>query len=452
MARDDRVSDVTMIAAALLIALAGAGGKCSDKRRAQPVQESGAAEAQRSAPAQAPEEEEAPRAAAQKEVVRDDLEGGPYPALLMVQSQFLERDGKPVPGPARLDIVRRTPDGWREVVVEDPESNVFHKAVAFTMPDGREGVLTIGAMKAMLKFWWWDEDQWKSETLWEVSFGGKFDRLRDMELGDVNGDGEDEIVVATHDQGVVAVVSREGDAWKVDEIDRVADTFVHEIEIGDVDGDGKPTIFATPSKPNKVGQSQSGKVIRFDHDGEGYVKSVVESWDERHVKEILAADLDGDGTATLFAVVEAELEKIAGMTRIEEPVEVRRFDFSGDEPTSRVIGTIEDAQTRFLTFGDVEDDGEQELVAAAMKTGLWILRPGEQGQWTTENFEEESSGYEHSTVFADLDGDGAQEIYVAADDQKTLNRYVWEDGELVKQTVVELPSDVITWNLMPARI
>jgi hypothetical protein len=382
-------------------------------------------------------------------VRRDALEGGPHPALLVVQSQFFKVDGKPRPGPARLDIVRKTPDGWQEVVVEDPDSNVFHKAMAFDAGRGRKGLVTVGAMKAMLKLWWY-EAGWKSETIWETSFGGKFDRLRDIEIGDVNADGKDELVIATHDQGVIAVVSVDGEGWKVDEVDRSTDTFVHEIEIGDVDGDGKKEFFATPSMPNVVGKSQSGEVVQFRWNGEKFERSVVEHYESRHVKEILAADLDGDGKATLFSVVEAELRKMAGVSRIEKPVEVREFTFDAGKASSRIIATIEDAQCRFLTWGDVDGDGKSEMVAAAMKTGLWLLRPGSGGGWSVENFDEESSGYEHSAIIADLDGDGRNEIYVAADDQKQLNRYVWRDGRLEKETIAPLPDDVITWNLMPA--
>jgi hypothetical protein len=40
------------------------------------------------------------------------------------------------------------------------------------------------------------------------------------------------------------------------------------------------------------------------------------------------------------------------------------------------IATISDATCRCLTAGDVDGDGRKELVAAAHKSGLWLLRPG----------------------------------------------------------------------------
>jgi hypothetical protein len=74
-----------------------------------------------------PEKRAAPPAAP---AVREPLAGGPYPALLLTQAQFVEQVGAdgtkgPVPGPARLVIMRATGDGWQAVTLEDPESNTF---------------------------------------------------------------------------------------------------------------------------------------------------------------------------------------------------------------------------------------------------------------------------------------------------------------------------------------
>ena len=53
---------------------------------------------------------------------REPLEGGPYPALLVTQAQFTEKDGKPVPGPAKLLIVRNTPEGWKTALPTPPRA------------------------------------------------------------------------------------------------------------------------------------------------------------------------------------------------------------------------------------------------------------------------------------------------------------------------------------------
>ena len=127
--------------------------------------------------------------------------------------------------------------------MEDPESRVFHKALCVATAAGPR-LLTIGATDALLKLWRVEQGRFVGETLWHPRFGGKWDRLRDVELGDLNADGKPELVVGTHDQGVIAVVSRAGEGWQAREIYREAETFVHEIELGDVLGTGGlPTAF-----------------------------------------------------------------------------------------------------------------------------------------------------------------------------------------------------------------
>ncbi len=114
----------------------------------------------------------------------------------------------------------------------------------------------------MVKLW---KPDGTSTTLWEKDFGGKFSRMRDLEVADVNGDGFSDIAVATHDQGVVAVLWGDGaGGFTVEELDADPNTFVHEVEVGDLDGDGVLEIYATPSLPNKLdGTPQPGFVTRY---------------------------------------------------------------------------------------------------------------------------------------------------------------------------------------------
>ena len=385
--------------------------------------------------------------------VMEKLEGGPFPTLLVTQAWFwTDPAGRPKPGPARLELWRETPDGWRPTRMEDADSNVFHKAIPY---DG--GILTIGAEGAILKKWTPQEDgSFSQEKLWEQSWGGKFNRLRDLEIGDVDGDGKDEFIIATHDAGVVAVI--ESDSGTATELDQKADTFVHEIEIGDIDGDGKAEFFATPTGRNTAGKSQPGDVVMYRWDGSQYARTVVEAFAESHAKEILTVDIDGDGKDELFSVIEAEL---AGKTIIR-PVEVRQHTLQEDGTfTSEVVFTIQDRQTRFLVPGDFDGDGTQELVAATISTGLLLFdlkapaEPPKKGEepakpvWERSLIDQVSSGYEHATYAADLDGDGVLELYVAADDQRELKKYVWdkEKGEFKKVLLGRLPDKVFTWNI-----
>jgi hypothetical protein len=159
-------------------------------------------------------------------------------------------------------------------------------------------VLTAGGTRAVLKLWL---PGGQPEVIWQADFGGRFSRMRDVEVADVFGSGERDLVVATHDQGVVAVVRPdERGGSRATELDRKPDTFVHEIEVGDLDGDGTLEVYATPSRPNTLdGAPQSGQIVRYvPARGEG--PTVLADLGDRHAKEILVADIDGDRVDELY--------------------------------------------------------------------------------------------------------------------------------------------------------
>jgi len=380
------------------------------------------------------------------EPVRQPLTGEPRMSLLVAQAWFYKgANGKPKPGPARLEIWRQGDKEWEMTRLEDPESNVFHKVMPY---DG--GLLSIGAENAKLKKWSFLEGQWQESTIWEGSWGGKFNRLRDIEIGDVDGDGRDELVIATHDAGVVAVIHPDED-FRAEEMDEKSDTFVHEIEIGDIDGDGVQEFFATPSDRNKANHSQTGALVMYKWNGSAFIRTVVDPFGKTHAKEILATDIDGDGITDLFSVVEAEL---IGKT-IVKPVEIRQYKLDGNgEFQSAVVATIDDRQMRFLLSGDFDQDGRSDLIAASMKAGLFLLRQDDSGTWKRTLLDKDSSGFEHTAYGADLNGDGALELYVAADDQGALNCYRWNAKSLSfdKERIGEIPENTITWNIVSGRI
>lgn len=404
---------------------------------------------EKAAPAAKPGAEAAPAASTAPE----SLSKG----LLVATSQFpVGPDGKivPKPGPARLEWITRKDGQWRTGAVEDPDSNVFHKALVLAPPAAAPGIVTLGGNAAAVKLWRNGAGGLQAQPVWRAEFGGKQNRMRDAEVGDVLGDGRPSLAVATHDQGVVAVVAPNPDgSWEVKELDREADTFVHEIELGDLDGDGVVEVYATPSEPNKLdGTPQSGKVVRYvPKQNEG--RKVVADLGNRHAKEILVKDVDGDGRDELYVCVEAETEGVDPNVRIKAPVEVRRYDAGTDPAKGTVVATLDDRLCRFLTAGDVDGDGKREMVAAGFRSGVWLLRPGADPSqpWKKELVDGKSSGFEHAALLVDLDGDGRDELYVASDDQGELRRFTWQDGKPGREVILSrpVPGAVMTWNLMP---
>jgi hypothetical protein len=378
--------------------------------------------------------------------------------LLIAYSQFPVADGRvvPQPGPARLEILTRAGGEWRVQAIEDQASNVFHKAMLYTPPHGERGILTLGGTAAAVKLWRRNGDQWVAQTLWEQDFGGRFSRMRDAELANLDGRDGDEIVVATHDRGIVAVLTQGDDAaFRVTRLDERPNTFVHEIELGDLNGDGRREIYATPSDPNTLeGGAQPGRVMRYElpASGDPAPGVVVADLGDRHAKEIYVGDVDGDGRDELYVAVEGLMRGEEGAREIVEPVEIRRYDHDTPANAGVVIARIQDSQTRFLTVGDLDGDGRREMIAAAFSSGVWLLRPGRnaRAEWSSERVDQESSGFEHAALVADLDENGTSELYVAADEQGEVRRYVWVNGRPRREVIHrrDVPRSRMTWNLM----
>lgn len=385
--------------------------------------------------------------------IPDDLPNG----LLLAYSQFPVRDGRvvPEPGAARLELLTRSGGGWHVEVLEDPASNVFHKAMVYQPPGAAAGILTVGGMGAAVKLWRREGGAWRAQTLWETEFGGRFNRMRDVEIGNLYGDQRPALALATHDQGVVATIrSDAAGRHNVTELARTPNTFIHEIEIGDLNGDGTLEVYATPSEPNTLdGSEQSGSVVRFVPSA-GNASTVVADLGNRHAKEIWVGDVDGDGRDELYVAVEALTTGRDPNVVIVEPIEIRRYDAGTPADGGVVIARIRDRLCRFLTVGDLDGDGHREMIAATFSTGLWMLRPGRdpRGEWSSSNIDRESSGFEHAAYITDLDGDGVDELYVAADEQGEVRRYVWVNGRSRREVIHrrEVPRSQMTWNITSA--
>lgn len=369
------------------------------------------------------------------------------PTLLLAQAQFVDLN----PGPARLEILQHTGTGWTSTVLEDPTSNVFHLAVPW-----RGGLLTASGSKAALKHWRRVGEEWQPTTLVAREFGGKFSRYKDVEFADMDGDGREEIVAGTHDRGIVTVGTETAEGgWSFEEFDARDDTFVHEVEVGDVDGDGVLEIYAARSARNLAsGMSVGGEIRRY----EGSESNTVAEWLETHAKEILVADLDGNGVDELYAARESVRRRTeAGRVEPIEPVQILRID------TGAVIARLpNETSVRFLVPADLDRDGTLDVVIAGRDTGLWWLRGTGGGSFADLALIDASSGsFEHAIGVGDLDRDGRPELYVANENRaygRALRRYSWTGetlgpgsppGTFTRQDIGPIPEGRITWSVVP---
>jgi len=332
--------------------------------------------------------------------------------------------------------------------------NVFHKAMWFEPVHGEPGILTISANVPKLAIWRKGSAGWTKETLWTAVVGDVEQRLRDVEVGDVDGDGQDELVVVTHDRGGVYVLEQTPEGLVAERIAGTAEAiWVHEVELGNADGDAALEIFTTPSEPNRFdGKEQRGRIDRYDFANGAYTASVIEDDPASHAKEILACDIDGDGRVEIFAALEAK-ELRPDMTS-NYPGYLNMYAIAADGKVTRtVVGDLIGAMCRFLSFGDTDGDGVAEIVASTSKDGILSFQMKD-GAWQRRKVAGgfRSSGFEHATNVIDVTGDGILDIVAGSDIEQKYSAFSydaakgrWDQIELCKVDI----KNYLTWGLMP---
>jgi hypothetical protein len=199
-------------------------------------------------------------------------------------------------------------------------------------------------------------------------------------------------------------------------------------------------------------------VARYDFEGEGkYKRTQVAQWTESHAKEILVADLDGDGTSELYAAKEGHVEKGEPGTKptLVAPATILRLSPADGKWTETVVSELPgEKQCRFLVPGDLNGDGKLDLVAAGMETGLWLLERGADGAFTRNQIASDAGGWEHATDVSDLDGDGKLEVYSASEKPgaRELRRYTWNGSGWDKKKIDDIPEQRITWSLADGKL
>ncbi len=368
-------------------------------------------------------------------------EVAPSFTFLLSQAQFTrDANGKPSPGAAKLRIVTVENNSVSERILEDPESRVFHKALCRAGAQGTS-LWTIGATGAHLKEWNLS-DLTPIKTHYSGKFGGKWDRLRDFETLK-SATGEHLWAVATHDQGHVLTFNPTSGAASMLHDEKT--TFVHEVEVGDLNGDGLEDFATTPSKPNKAGKSQPGRVDAYLQASDGtFKRAAALSAANRHAKEILVTDWNLDGTAELYVVLEGRL---GPQRELVKPVEIVRVEHRDGKwlETGRVA-IPRAKQARVLLSANVDEDRNPELIVSTMRSGIWAI--DDYGQPARQLISGKlSSGFEHAVTALDTDGDTIAELFVTSEDQDHFSKWSYRDGRWSSQRLRELGKSEITWSI-----
>ena len=190
-----------------------------------------------------------------------------------------------------------------------------------------------------------------------------FDALRDVAGADLDGDGKEELVVATG-RGLAVLAVRDGSLFRVPQtgvpaIAGAAGEGVNRVDCMDVDGDGEVEVAWTGNPREPSGEGGASTVLRVASvSADGFWQLLSETRLSAHVGDLCFADLDGDGRGEL--VVETGVEEIGGRLDL--------FSVSGGGP-ELFFSRPADADARRLLSLSPAREGSRDLVVAAAVDG-----------------------------------------------------------------------------------
>ena len=237
-----------------------------------------------------------------------------------------------------------------------------------------------------------DIHMWNGDGQKLARFDAGFDVADELAVGDVNGDGGDEVVIANDVNHTLRSRIVDVAGIPINTFNSSFDT-LDGFAVGDVNGDGAAEIL--------VAGDVSGDLDIYDMDGT-LLTSFGTAFDVND--KLATGDLDGDGDEEIIVV-----GNLFGHADI--------YNFAGSNIDD--FDTSLDAFDK-LAVGDVDGDGKDEILVVGDLDGEVVIYTGTGGEQGSFD-----SAFDVADGFAtgDVDGDGKEEIAVVGDFGGKLRLY-----------------------------
>lgn len=263
---------------------------------------------------------------------------------------------------------------------------------------------------------------WSDATFPPIAFD-----YGDADVGDLNGDGKADLVLASHLRGITALL---GDgsghfrpwssgiefATRGDPTTGALPFSSRAIKVVDWNGDHRPDVVALSEGPSllsgrnvKVAASPYGLVIYLNNgDGTWQKTNRAVGGSRFYGEDLKVADVDGDGR--LDIVVGSQIQGFKSLLQRGLP--------DGAWESTAVEQVREKAIVGGVGVGDVDGDGRADLVIGyqsfegqVWRTGVDVLFAQKQGGWRRRVLaNEESMDGIYALALGDLDGDGTLDV------------------------------------------
>jgi len=238
-------------------------------------------------------------------------------------------------------------------------------------------------------------------------------------LGDLDGDGDLDAVLANMAANDSQVWFNDGTGQFIDSGQRLTQ-LGHGVALGDLDSDGDLDLFMTCADYGSSGGGWSKKPSRvYLNDGRGTFQDSGQDIGDTELSGngVNLIDLDCDGDLDVHIIY----YEVGGMAdKVYLNVGTGRFSDSGLA-----------LQEEEIAWGDLDADGDVDILAKAYRTGYRVLLNDGTGQFVTGWQMEDSQAMIGGLALADLDGDGDLDALLAngfRSEGSYPTRLLWNDG------------------------
>jgi len=306
-------------------------------------------------------------------------------------------------------------------------SGAHYTAIADMNGDGRDDLIVAGDLKSYDIIWYENPNKISNASSWKKHIVYKNDshRTYHIETGDIDGDGNLDIVFATKTDNSIGWIKNNKtlSEWTSTWIDKKC-VRCFNARIADIDKDGQNDIIASEDDSIK-----GSKLHFFSYSGNPKLR---ENWIDRTIAkfpighgvsifEIMDIDNDGDldivignHQGDIYVLENPYPRKVIG--------QMKKYIVNSDS-----LGS--DHDFREIDVGDIDNDGDNDIIVAdeGQNMIIWFENPENtySENWLSHIIDESNQYLKwcHSVDLGDIDGDGKLDVAVAAAGSNTFFIY-----------------------------